>query len=118
MKDLRGALSLASFADKQAGIGEILIQSRTLGGTCKNEEPLIPSDDVQRLSLQPQKHRRNDLNLFDKCGADDLSAIELKFNFAAKHVKQEKSLDYKTGAIWHRITNRDTDPRAKILLQR
>lgn len=78
----------------------------------------MPQGDNLRRSLQLQQRQRTNLNMFEKVTADTMTAIESKFNFASKHVKKEKSLDYKTGAIWHRIANRDTDPRTKILLKR
>lgn len=33
-------------------------------------------------------------------------------------MKDKKICDYKTGAIWHRIANKDQDPRSYILLKR
>ena len=58
------------------------------------------------------------LNLFESFNSNDLDVIELTSSFAKRHVLEQKTHDYKTGAILHRLANRDMDSRTKVLLKR
>ena len=43
---------------------------------------------------------------------EEILSIESKQTFALNQVKEKKICDYKTGAIWQRIANKDQDPRS------
>lgn len=75
----------------------------------------LPNQDIRRS--QPEvRHTRKKLNWMDKFANEDIGELEERIKFAQVQVKDLKRLDYKTGASWHRVANKDADPLAKALL--